>query len=147
MEPKKKIYLIALTVLVLLAIGVFFFSANQTEKTSENLEIFQEAPPIEVFSLASVISRVDLEQKLIFVQHPTEDKEIKVLVDDGAEIVKLEFPFDPKNPPSGGTTFSPKLTKIALGDLAPGSHALIESSENIYQKLELDHVKRIQILP
>lgn len=157
-KPKKKIYLVALTVLVFLVMtaGVIFlfcpkktclFQKSQTETASGDLAIFSESPPIEIFSLASVISRIDSEQKLIFVQHPTEPKEIKVMIGDQTEILKIEFPFDPANPPKGETTFSPKLTKITLGDLKPGNHALIESDENIYQKLEFNSVRKIQVLP
>ena len=163
MEPitksKKKIYLalarlrpwpylITLAVLVFLAVGaVFFFSADKAEKTVGEFEVFQELPPVEVFSLASVISRIDREKKLIFVQHPTEAKEIKIMIGEETQIVKLEFPFDPANPPKGETTFSPQFVKITIDDLKPGDHTLIESGENIYQKLEFNQVKNIQVLP
>ncbi|OHA62101.1 MAG: hypothetical protein A2117_00565 [Candidatus Wildermuthbacteria bacterium GWA2_46_15] len=94
----------------------------------------------------TVISEIDIQRKLITVKHPTKDRDINVIVKDSSEIFKVEFPFDPKNPPSQAS-FAPKYTKIALQDLRPGNHALIESSENIYNKYEFDDVKSIQVLP
>lgn len=129
-----------------LAGGLVFFSGLGNKESIQDLETFEEAPLVEVFNLAAVISRIDGQQNTIFVNHPTEPREIKVVFNGGTEIFRVEFPFDPKNPPRE-MVFSPKLTKITIDDLKPGNQALIETDKNIYQKSEFDDVKRIQVLP
>lgn len=135
-----------LILLVLTGVIVFFFfRPTGTEKQAGVVEL-PAAPLIEISSLSAVVSRVDVKDNAIFVQHPIEQKEIKVLLNNQTEIFKLEFPFDPKNPPKE-MVFTPKLKKIALNSLEPGNHILVETDENIYQKDEFDTVKRIQVLP
>ncbi len=101
---------------------------------------------IQVFSLAAVISGIDIDGNSIVVRSPIDGKDIRVDLNKNSEIIRLDFPFDPKNHPKD-ISFSPQMTKIALSDLRVGNQALIETGENIYQKSQFDAVKRIQILP
>ena len=140
----KKVYLFLLSVLALIIASLFFFQPAKTEK-SGTIES-SAASLIEISSLSAVVSRVDGKNNTVFVQHPTEKKEVKVLLNDRTEIFKLEFPFDPNNPPKE-MVFTPELKKIALNSLEPGNNILIETEENIYQKYEFDTVKKIQVLP
>ncbi|MDP2926677.1 MAG: hypothetical protein Q8N65_00855 [bacterium] len=142
----KVIVFVFLFVVALSGIA-FFFLVRPGNPGQGQVEVFE--PPssrIEVFSLAAVISKIDIQRKLITVRHPTKDRDINVIVKDSSEIMKIEFPFDPANPPSQAS-FAPKYTKITINDLKPGNHALIESNENIYNKYEFDNVKSIQVLP
>ncbi|MBI2092993.1 MAG: hypothetical protein HYT75_08395 [Deltaproteobacteria bacterium] len=144
-KKTKIVGLVLLSSVILLGITLFLIGPDNSGQGE--VEVFEPpSPRIEVFSLAAVISKIDAQQKLIVLKHPTQDKDISVIVRDDSEILKVEFPFDPKNPPSQAS-FAPKYTKIALQDLKPGNHALIESNENIYNKYEFDNVKSIQVLP
>ncbi|OHA62102.1 MAG: hypothetical protein A2117_00570 [Candidatus Wildermuthbacteria bacterium GWA2_46_15] len=144
-NPKVVVF-VFLFVVALSGIALSFLTGPEKLNEAEMTVLEPPASNIEIFSLAAVISEIDIQRKLITVKHPTKDRDINVIVKDSSEIFKVEFPFDPKNPPSQAS-FAPKYTKIALQDLRPGNHALIESSENIYNKYEFDDVKSIQVLP
>lgn len=129
-------------------LGLIFFYLGSYFNVAD--EIFSPVKSgeeeIKVFSLAAAIARIDPDKNLIVVKSPIDGKEIKVILNKNSEIVRLDFPFDPKNPPKD-ITFTPKMVKIGLADLKIGSQALIETSENIYRKSQFDDVKRIQVLP
>lgn len=146
-ETKKRWKVIVAALIVLILAGVIYVYLNQRSAAqNETLVPVGNNGNIEVFSLAASIFLVDSQNHFIIVKHPAQDQEIKVILNGNSEIVKLEFPFDPKNPPKSGT-FVPTVKKITLNDLKPGNQALIESRDNIYQKTEFDSVKRIQVLP
>jgi hypothetical protein len=143
---KTNFKLIIFILVVLTAGAVAFVYFPRKGVSTEESKPSNEETKIEVFSLAASISQVDSQNHFIIVKHPVDNKEIKVFLNGNPEIVKLEFPFDPKNPPKSGI-FTPTLKKITLNDLKPGDQALIESRDNIYQKAEFNAVKRIQVLP
>jgi hypothetical protein len=146
-KPNPKVAIFVFLFVVALSGIAFFFLVRPENPGGAEVEVFEPpSPRVEVFSLAAVISEIDIQRRLITIRHPTKDRDINVIVKDSSEIMKIEFPFDPANPPREAS-FSPKYTKIALQDLRPGNHALIESNENIYNKYEFDDVKSIQVLP
>ena len=75
-----------------------------------------------------------------------QEKEIKVVLSDATKLIKLEFLFDPKNPPKEAT-FTPKQTEIEISDFKAGDNVFIKTTENIAGKSEFDDVDSIHILP
>ena len=63
-----------------------------------------------------------------------------------SRLTKLEFPFDPKNPPKEAT-FTPKKVDIKISDIKAGDNVFIKSLENIAGKTEFDEVDFVQVLP
>ncbi len=100
----------------------------------------------EVFSLSAVVSRVDAENNFLMVKPAGEEKEVKIVISDATKLIKLEFPFDPKNSPKEAT-FTPKQTEIEISDFEDGDNIFIKAKENIAGKTEFNNVDFIHILP
>jgi len=100
----------------------------------------------EVFSLSALVSSVDVENNFLMVKPAGQEKEIKVVLSDATKLIKLEFLFDPKNPPKEAT-FTPKQTEIEISDFKAGDNVFIKTTENIAGKSEFDDVDSIHILP
>lgn len=146
--PNPKVYL---TIVVLLFSGFLFFFSSSQKKPEESLvdqdQQIDQAPPIEVFSLAGIISKVENGDNYFLVKGSGgEEKEIKVVLNQKTEIIQLKFPFDLKNPPKEAS-FTPQKISIKIEDLAEGDNVLVEADTNIYDKAEFDSVSRVQVLP
>lgn len=102
----------------------------------------------EIFSLSGTVKSVNVEDKFLMVKPAGREnhQEVKVLVSEGTKLVRLEFPFDPQNPPKEGT-FTPKQTPIKISDFKVGDFIFIKTNENIAAKTEFDNVEFIHILP
>ncbi len=81
------------------------------------------------------------------VKPANQESEVKVIISETTSLIKLEFPFDPKNPPEPGTQFTPKQTEIKISGFKTGDNIFIKVKENIAGKTEFDNVDFIQILP
>lgn len=146
----KKQLTVLIVIVVLIFAGTFAWFLSQKpnapgEEESVREEIQKEEAQ-ESYSLSGVISSIDVENNFLMVKPASQGKEIKVILSDATKLIKLEFPFDPENPPEG-TTFTPKMVQITIKDLKVGDNLLVESTINIYGKDEFDNVSRIQVLP
>lgn len=126
---------------------IFFFSPGKkaNESGRKNEEAKQEKP-IEIFSMAGVVSEVNEKESYLLVKRSGSDSAVKVVLNGETEVIQLEFPFDVKNPPKEAS-FTPVRAPIEIGDLEEGDNILIETDINIYGKTEFDNVRRIQALP
>ena len=136
--------------LVVILGGIFYFSSQELalpegENEEEEGVVGEEAP--QVLNMAAIISGVDAANNTVMVKSPQDEKEIKLVLSSETELIKLEFPFDPTNPPAEETTFTPERVSITIGDLEVDSHVLIETASSLYGKSEISDVVRIQVLP
>lgn len=142
----SKNQIIILVIVVILIFGViigwFFFQkskiSSEEETTQEELE--------ELFSLSAIVSSVNVEDNFLMVKPIGEEKEIKVVLSEATKLVKIEFPFDPKDPPKEGS-FTPKQTEIEISDFQEEDNVFIKVKENIAGKTEFNNVDFIHILP
>jgi len=89
---------------------------------------------------------VNVENNFLIVKPDKEEKEIKVILSDTTKLIKIEFPFDPKNPPKEAS-FTPKQTEIEISDFKAGDSVFIKTTENIAGKTEFNNVDFVHILP
>jgi len=132
---KNQIIILAL-VIVLIFGGIIGWFLVQKSKI----------PLKEVFDLSGIVSSVDAENNFLMVKPAGEEKEIKVVLSDDTKLIKIEFPFDPANPPAE-TNFAPFKTEIEISDFKSGDNVFIKVTENIAGKTELDNVDFIHLLP
>ena len=100
----------------------------------------------EVLSLSAIVSSVDADNNFLMVKPANQTQEVKVILSETTKLIKLEFPFDPKNPPKDAI-FTPEQTKIKISDFKAGDNIFIKVKEDIAGKTEFDSVDFIQILP
>ena len=106
----------------------------------------EEEEVSEVFSMTAVISSVNAEEKYLMVSPVDEEKQIKVVVSDATELIKVEFTFDPSDT-SKEATMTPTQTAIEISGFAVGDHVFIKSKDNIANKTEIGNIEFIHILP
>ena len=100
----------------------------------------------EVFSLSGKVASVSVANNFLMVKPTKQDKEVKVVVSDTTKLIKLEFPFDPANPPEG-VALTATQTPIEISDFSEGDSIFIKTNENIAGKTEFNSVDFIHILP
>jgi len=143
----KKNQIIILVILVILIFGgIIGWALVQKSKIPVGEEVTPEEEVEEVFSLSAVVLSVNAENNFLMVKPAGEEKEIRVVLSDTTKLIKLEFPFDPKNPPKEAT-FTPTQTEIKISDFKAGDNVFIKTTENIAGKTEFDNVDFIHILP
>jgi len=145
---KKNQIIILAVVIVLIFGGIIGWTLIQKSKIPVGEEIIpgEEEELEEVFSFTAILLSVDAENNFLMVKPVEEEKEIKVVLSDTTKLVKIEFPFDPKNPPEEAT-FTPKQTEIEISDFEIGDNVFIKAKENIAGKTEFDNVDFVHILP
>ena len=143
---KKNQIIGILVAAVLIFGGIIGWSLIQKEKIPSGEEVAQEEEVEEAFSLSGVVSSVDVENNFLMVKPVNQEKDVKVIVSETTKLVKLELPFDPKNPPKEAT-FSPKQTEIEISDFETGDDVFIKTKTNIAGKSEFDDVDFIHIMP
>ena len=146
---KKNQIIILVVVIVLIFGGIIGWVISQKSKLPAGEGIApgeEETPSKEMFSLSAVVLRVDAKNNFLMVKPPGEEKEIKVILSETTNLVKIEFSFDPKNPPKEAN-FTPKETKITISDFKVGDDVFIKTTENIAGKSEFDTVDFVHILP
>ena len=133
---------------VLIFGGVIGWTLIQKGKIPSGKEITpkEEEKVEEVFSLSGLVSNVDAENNFLIVKPVNQEKKVKVIVSETTKLIKLELPFDPKNPPEEAT-FTPKQTEIKIFDFKTGDNVFIKTKTNISGKSEFDDVDFIHILP
>jgi hypothetical protein len=147
MDMKKNQIIILVVVIVLIFGGIIGWTLIQKGKIPVKEEVTPKEEVVEeVFSLSGIVSSVDVENNFLMVKPVNQEKEVKVIVSKTTKLVKLELPFDPKNPPKEAT-FTPKETEIKISDFKAGDNVFIKTTENIAGKSEFDDVDFIHILP
>ena len=144
---KKNQIIILAVVIVLIFGGIIGWNLIQKGKIPVEEEVTPKEEEIEeVFSLSGIVSSLDVENNFLMVKPANQEKEVKVIVSETTKLVKLELPFDPKNPPKEAT-FTPEETEIEISDFKVGDSVFIKTTENIAGKSEFDDVDFIHILP
>jgi len=143
---KNQTIILVVVILVVLG-GLISWSAFQKSKLSSGGEqTTAEEEPQEVLSLSGIVQSVDVENNALMVKPANQEGEVKVILSETTKLIRLEFPFDPKNPPKEGT-FAPKQTEIKISDFKQGDNVFIKAKENIAGKSEFDDVDFVHILP
>lgn len=143
----KKNQIIVLVILIILIFGgIIGWAIVQKGKIPVGEEVTQEEEVEEVFSLSATVLSVDAENNFLMVKPAKEEKEIKVVLSNTTKLIKIEFPFDPKDPPKEAT-FTPKQTEIEISDFKVGDSVFIKTTENIAGKTEFGNVDFVHILP
>jgi len=145
---QKNQIIVLIVVVVLIFGGIIGWVLVQKSKIPVGEEVTpgEEEELEEVLSLSAVVSSVDAENNFLMVKPTGEEKEIKVVISETTKLIKLEFPFDPKNPPKEAT-FTPKETEIEISDFEEGDNVFIKAKENIAGKTEFNNVDFVHILP
>lgn len=133
-------------VIILIFGGVIVWALIQKEKLPSGEETTQEEEIKEVFSISSIVSSVDAENNFLMVKPANQENEVKVILSETTRLIRLEFPFDPENPPKEAT-FTPKQTEIEISDFTAGDNIFIKAKENIAGKSEITNIDFVHILP
>jgi beta-lactam-binding protein with PASTA domain len=146
MNKNQIVTIIVVVVLVFAGMtGWFLMQKSKITEEGENGQK-QEQEAEEIFSLSAVVSSIDTENNFLMVSPVNQESEIKVVVSEGVKLIKVEFPFDPKNPPKEGS-FSPIQKPIEFSDFQEGDNVFIKAKENIAGKTEISNIEFIHILP
>jgi len=145
---KKNQIIILVVLIVLIFGGIIGWSLVKKSKIPVGEEVIpgEEEELEEVFSFTAIVLSVDAQNNFLIVRPVEEEKEIKVVLSDTTKLVKIEFPFDPKNPPEEAT-FTLEQTEIEISDFEVGDNVFIKAKENIAGKSEFDDIDFIHILP
>jgi len=138
---KKNQIIILAVVIVLIIAGIIGWVLVQKSKIYPKEEKIEE-----VFSLQATVSSVDAENNFLMVKPLNQEIEVKVVVSEATKLIRIEFPFDLKNPPKG-TEITPIQTEVEFSDFKSGDDVFIKATENIAGKTEFDNVDFIHILP
>lgn len=148
---KNKIIILAIIV-VIIFVGSFVWFLSQKGavpsggETPGEEEEEEEEELEETFSLSAKVSSVDVANNFLVVKPTEQETEIKVIISETTKLVKLEFPFDPKNPPKEAS-FTPIKTEIELSGFKTGDNVFIKSRDNIAGQTEISNIDFIHILP
>jgi len=144
---KKQIITIIVVVVVVFIIiigwGVTQLSKAPAPGPAQGEEEEEEK---EVFSLSAIVSSVDAVNNFLMVKPSGEEGTVKVVLSDTTKLIKLEFPFDPENPPAEAT-FTPIQTTIEISDFEVGDNVFIKSKDNIAGKTTISNIDFVHILP
>ena len=145
MQKNQTVILIVIAIIILG--GIVGWSMLQKSDLPSGEEQTQgEETPAEVYSMSAVVSSVDAVNGFLMVKPQTQEEEVKVMISEDTKLIKLEFPFDPKNPPAEAV-FTPTETDVELSDFQQGDNLFIKVKENIAGKSEFGNVDFIHILP
>lgn len=142
----KNQIIILVVIVVLIFGGIIGWGLIQKSKISEEGTGQEQTETEEVLSLSAIVSSVDADNNFLMVKPANQESEVKVIISETTSLIKLEFPFDPKNPPKDAI-FTPEQTKIKISDFKTGDNIFIKVKEDIAGKTEFDSVDFIQILP
>jgi hypothetical protein len=143
---KKNQIIILAIIIVLIFGGIIAWTLVQQSKIPGEEIIPSEETLKETFSFTATILSVDVGNNFLMVKPVEEEKEIKVVLSDTTKLVKIELPFDPKDPPKEAT-FTPKQTEIEISDFQEGDNVFIKAKENIAGKSEFNNIDFVHILP
>ncbi len=140
------------TIIIIVAAVLIFgvvigWGLIQKSKISKEGTGQEQTETEEMLSLSAIVSSVDADNNFLMAKPANQTQEVKVILSETTKLIKLEYPFDPENPPEPGTQFTPKQTEIKISDFKAGDDIFIKVKENIAGKTEFDSVDFIQILP
>ncbi len=138
--------IIIIIAMVLIFGGIIGWGLVQKSNISKKGTGQEQTETEEVLSLSAIVSSVDTANNFLMVKPAGQESDVKVILSETTKLIKLEFPFDPKNPPTGGT-FTPKQTEIKISGFKQGDNVFIKVKKDIAGKTEFDSVDFIQILP
>ncbi len=144
-DMAKNQIIILVIVIILIFGGIIGWALIQKGKLPLGREV-TSGEAKEVFSLSAVVQNIDVENNFLMVKPTNQESEVKVILSETTKLIKLEFPFDPQNPPEEGT-FTPEQTEIEISDFKAGDNVFIKVKENIAGKTEFNNVDFIQLLP
>jgi len=139
---KNKIIVIGAVVVIIIG-GLIGFGLIQAKKLKTSVAQNIEKVP-EVFLFSGMVSSVDVGNNFLMVKPDNKTEDIKVVISEITDMSKTEIPFDPKNPPEGGT-FTPIKTKMGISDFKVGDKIFIHSTKDINGKKEISDIDWIQI--
>ena len=139
------------TIIIIVAVVLIFgavigWGLVQKSKISEEGTGQEQTEAEEVLSLSAIVSSVNTDNNFLMVKPAGQEQEVKVIISETTRLIKLEFPFDPNNPPEEGT-YTPEQTEIEISDFKAGDNIFIKAKEDVAGKTEFDSVDFIQILP
>jgi len=137
----KNQIIIAVVIIVLMLGGAFCWFFYQKSKLSSG-----GTEQAEVFTLSGTVSRIDADNNFLMVKPTNGEKEVKVVVSEATKLIKLEFSFDPENPPKGGI-FIPEQIEVEIPDFKAGDTIFAKARGNIAGKTKIDNIDFIHILP
>lgn len=148
MKPLNKNIIIVIILAVVIiggGIGLTLTLQKSKNQSGENNPPAQLEPKT---TLQGSVVSVNEGDKYITVKETEQgkEKEYKVLIADVTKIIKLELPFDPKNPPKTNTTFVPKQTEVKISSIKVGDNVFIKSNKDFAGKNEVNSVEFIHIL-
>ena len=143
---KKNQIIVLVIIVVLIFGGIIGWAVVQKGKIPAGEVTPEEEVLEEIFSFTATVLSVDAGNNFLMVKPAKEEKEIKVVLSDTTKLIRVEFPFDPTNPPAEAS-FTPKQTEIEISDFEEGDNVFIKAIENIAGKTEFDNVDFIHILP
>ncbi len=142
----KNQLVILIVIVVIIFGGIVGWGLIQKSKIPSGEETGEEEELEEVFSLSAVVTSIDAENNFLMVKPANQEEGIKVVLSETTKLIKLEFPFDPENPPKEAT-FTPKQTVIEISDFTQDDNVFIKSKENIAGKTEISNIDFVHILP
>lgn len=132
-------------IMILIFGGVVGWALFRADKISKTELSSGDSAEKELFTLSATVLSVDIENNFLTVKPSNEEREIKVVLSETSQLVKLELPFDSKNLPKEGT-FTPIKTEITISDFKPGDKIFLKTKEDITGKSEFNQVSFINIL-
>ncbi len=145
MNKNQTIIIIVVVVLIFGAV-IGWEGLMKKSKISEEGTDQEQTEVEEVLSLSATVSSADADNNFLMVKPAGQEQEVKVMISETTKLIRLGFPFDPKNPPKDAI-FTPEQTKIEISDFKTGDNIFIKVKEDIAGKTEFDGVDFIQILP
>jgi uncharacterized protein YxeA len=146
MKLSLKKILIILTIVLILIAGIFSWFIFQKRKFPPPKPFHkQEEVGERILSLMAKISKIDVDKNRLIVKPLNEEKEIKVILSEDTEIIKLGFPFNLFSPSEKEFTLT--KTKIKISQLKEGDTIFIKTSKSITDKTEFNNVDFIEVLP
>lgn len=147
-ETKKIIIGITIFAAILIALSaVFYFlsiSKGSIGEEGENLEGAVQGPKISFFA---EVKKVDLNEKYLLVEpvnYP--GKEVMLAVDGQTDLIKMESPFDSKNPPKTKKVVNLEQKNIELSGFQKEDIVFVKAYGDI-AKNEIEKVDFIKIEP
>jgi hypothetical protein len=145
MKLSGKNQVIVATSLMLIALEVVaIWSIIQAGNLSEQQSggVVSTAEP--VYSFSGTVSGVG--DNTLVIKSDRDQQDVKVVVTELVRLIKIEFPFDPANPPEE-VVFVPKQTPVDFSAFEVGDVVFVKAKDDINGKTELDNLDFIQILP
>lgn len=142
---KNNIIVLIVIILAIVA-GIIIFNLLQKGKNAPSeqpvLEESLKKEPAQSFGFSATILTVDVENNSLIVKTVKEEKEIKLIVGEETEIIKIS---PPKDLPKEGGIFTPDIKTINISDLEEGDNISIETETNLIGKTEIDDIKKLYV--